>query len=312
MPFYLDKNSGLPLRAIDNGDGTSTLIIASYGDAMLNSIAVFENPKLVGDVTLSASGGAYLQQLGNNIVVYAPSGGGSGGVSSVAVSGSGTITGAVTFSASGAVQLSESGQNIVIYAPTASGGGSDHSTVYTVGGTTPNTGTALDIQSPSGFGLGNVTTAQRDSLTPARSGVVVYNTETSRLEAFIGGNWTIVTPTIYVGSLAASGSAQLHNNITLAPSGAVQISQSGQTITVYAPSAGGGSSYSWEQENLTGTIVGGNTIFVLGHTPAAAKALNGSLGGVVQAQGTDYTMSGPSATFTGDVSSQSFLAVYPY
>lgn len=151
MPFYLDKDSGLPLRTVDNGDGTVSLAVYT--------------------------------------------GGGVGGVSSIAVSGSSALTGAVTLSASGSVLLFESGQNIIIY------------------------------------------------------------------------------------SSAASGS---------------------------------GGSYSWEQESLSGSLSGGNTIFVLSHTPAAAKAVVGSLGGVSQAQGTDYTMAGPSATFTGDVSSQSFLAIYPY
>ena len=188
MPFSLDKDRGLPIHTIDNGNGTCTPIFYAGGN-LVNSVAVFGQAKLFGDVTLSASGAVQLQEMGNNIVIYAPTAGAGGG------------------------------------------------------------------------------------------GVTSLNTETG--------------------------------DLTIAPSGAVQIGQSGTTITVYAPAAP--AALSWEQEVLTGSSVGGNVVFILSHPPAASKAVIGSLGGVLQTQGTDYSMTGASASFSGlGASGQPFLAIYPY
>lgn len=46
-----------------------------------------------------------------------------------------------------------------------------------------------------------------------------------------------VTNAAFVGSIAASGSTPLAFDVTLSPSGGIQLIQSGQNITVYAPSA---------------------------------------------------------------------------
>ena len=189
MPFTLDKNLGTPLQAFDNGDGTCTLIVASYGDVMLSSIAVFEQAKLTGDVTLSASGSIVLRELGNNIVVYAPSAG------------------------------------VPTYAtPT-----------FAVGETSPAAGTILDVSGTTGgIGFPVMNTAQRNAITPANSGVVIYNNDDACLEQWINGVWTSLAPG-YTG-LAVSGQSYLTGNVNLVASGAVVLSESGQNITVYAPS----------------------------------------------------------------------------
>ena len=76
MPFALDKDSGYPLKTIDNGDGTHSLVVVLDAN-MVNSLAVSGQAGLTGAVTLSASGAVQLVQVGNDIVIYAPTAGGS-------------------------------------------------------------------------------------------------------------------------------------------------------------------------------------------------------------------------------------------
>jgi hypothetical protein len=54
----------------------------------------------------------------------------------------------------------------------------------------------------------------------------------------------------------------------------------------------------FEQETPTGTVDGANTSFTLSATPVYDKALFVYQNGLIQRQGTDYTISGTSISFT--------------
>lgn len=68
-----------------------------------------------------------------------------------------------------------------------------------------------------------------------------------------------------------------------------------------------------KQELLTGTYAAGNTTYTLTQTPTAAAELLAFLGVSPQIQGTDYSLSGVTVTFTGvDTTANQLLAFYRY
>ena len=66
MPFTLDKDSGLPLKTVDNSDGTRTLLVDLMG------IGVTSLNGLNGALYLAPSGGAQISSSGTTITVFAP------------------------------------------------------------------------------------------------------------------------------------------------------------------------------------------------------------------------------------------------
>lgn len=54
----------------------------------------------------------------------------------------------------------------------------------------------------------------------------------------------------------------------------------------------------FEQETPSGLVNGSNTNFTLSGTPHSSKAVRVTLNGLLQKQGTDYTISSSTITFT--------------
>lgn len=67
----------------------------------------------------------------------------------------------------------------------------------------------------------------------------------------------------------------------------------------------------FEQEVPSGAVNDSNVTFTLSSTPVADKAVELKLNGLTQRQGTDYTISGSTITFTtAPTTGQSVYAVY--
>lgn len=65
---------------------------------------------------------------------------------------------------------------------------------------TPGAGATLDVGGVTGgIGFPVLTTTERDAITPARNGVVVYNSTLSRFDGYIGGSWGPVGITAHSG-----------------------------------------------------------------------------------------------------------------
>lgn len=74
---------------------------------------------------------------------------------------------------------------------------------------------------------------------------------------------------------------------------------------------GGGGSATFYQEQPSGTVNGANVTFTLAHTPTAGVNVVLWLDGVVQYQGTDYTILGAVITMTAaPTSPQTLWAFY--
>lgn len=85
----------------------------------------------------------------------------------------------------------------------------------------------------------------------------------------------------------------------------------GTSFATYGIGSGGGGSTSFYQEAPSGAVDGSNTAFVLTYSPSANANVILWLNGIVQYQGTEYTISGKNITMaTAPVVGQSLWAVY--
>lgn len=99
---------------------------------------------------------------------------------------------------------------------------------FTVGGTIPNQGATLDVQGVTGgIGFPALTTAQRDTIaTPARSGVVIFNVDNARFEAWILGAWTApfgYTPPSLTQEVPTDSGDHVNHTLAHTPSSAVSV-----------------------------------------------------------------------------------------
>jgi len=91
--------------------------------------------------------------------------------------------------------------------------------------------------------------------------------------------------------------ANLNNTTPAAPGGNVNVSWQKDTlgnVSAYVPT-GAGITFA-DNETPSGTVNGSNATFTLAHTPSPSASLQFSINGVLQIQGTDYTLS--TATIT--------------
>lgn len=110
----------------------------------------------------------------------------------------------------------------------------------------------------------------------------------------------------------------LSGNVLLAASGGLQIAQAGQTITLFAPTGGGGSSIGF-QEPMSGLIDGVNNVFTISQSPASSGSLNIFIDGLFVPKA-NYAASGQQITFNAgwtpqvaqDLSASYLISGTPY
>lgn len=85
----------------------------------------------------------------------------------------------------------------------------------------------------------------------------------------------------------------------------------GTSYATFSSAGSGGGGGTIYQEAPTGTVNGSNTAFSLPHTPTASANVSLYLDGLIQYQGTDYSISGSAITMVAaPTSGQSLWAVY--
>ncbi len=300
--------------------GQVITVYAPASGSAVNSFAASGQTALTGAVTISASGAATLTQSGQNISIYAPASGAA--VNSLAASGAAALTGAVTIAASGAAQVSEVGNTIYVYAPAQAASGAAVNSLA-ASGQTPLTG-AVTLSAGNKVSLtqsgqniaiaanpyalvdvlavGNSATAGIDFSGGAISGLAYADLLTSGIPAgtpaanhiYVAASGdnnfyykTSASATRRLNStIAASGQSALYGDVIIAPSGSVQLGQSGQTITVYAPASGSAvnSLAASGSSGLTGAVViaasGGAQVTQSGQTITVYAPTGGAGGGV--------------------------------
>jgi hypothetical protein len=199
------------------GTANATVANQDHTHEGVHSVSKSGSAQLVGDVTLTGSGGTTLTQALQNIDISSPalssstptaiaSTGAVGvatdsargdhtheGVHAVAASGNPNITGDVTIGVSGGAGISQAGSTITISAP------------------------ALTNTAPSDVG------------SAASVGVA---TDSARADHVHRG----------VTSVSKNGSAQLYGNVTLSAGSGVALTQAGQDISIASTGGGGGGS----------------------------------------------------------------------
>lgn len=239
------SSSAPPAIASTGALGTvnATVALSDHTHEGLHSVSATGEPQLVGDVTLSASGGTTLTQSGQDIeissvaltsatpeaIASASSVGVSTdsaradhtheGVHAVLLSGEPNITGDVTIAVSDGASASQVGSTITISAPALSS-------------TSPE-----DVGSSASIGVGT-TSARADHVHRG------------------------------LHSISKNGDAQLFGDVTLTGSGAVVLTQSGQDIEINGLGAIG------VQEVPAGVVNGVNATFgPLTSTPSTTESL---------------------------------------
>lgn len=223
---------------IDNAQGAINIILdavggnqytpaTAYGPLPANTISALTHEQSLGVLARffqGATGHNHAGTDGQGPLVIA--------VQSLAASGHAAATGAVTLSAGNLISLNQSGQNIQI------------------SGTYPGLPDVLSVANGpataginmAGGEIAGISVADFDLVTtpsaPSASHVAVYAKSDAHLYRLTAAS----AETRVDFTLAASGSTALYGDTLLAASGAAVVSQSGHTITIYAPvSAASGS-----------------------------------------------------------------------
>lgn len=183
-----------------------------------------------------------------------------------------------------------------------------------IGGTTVNTGAILDVQGTSGgIGVPVLTDAQRNAITPARNGVLIWNSDNARYEYYNGG-WAALAIPATPFSIANGGTGQstataafdalaptttsgdiiYHNgtdNVRLAKGSDGQVLTLASGLPSWAAAGGGGSTYlrSWF------AIWGGNSSGTSGCSGSPC-----TVGSQKDSDGNTDTISSITRTGTGD------------
>jgi hypothetical protein len=160
-----------------------------------------------------------------------------------------------------------------------------------------NSSTALEIGNSKAFLNGSGSTATKNALT-AVAGMQFYDTTLNELDWYDGTSWIPAmgggSPLTTKGDLYGFDTADAR----------VPVGTNGQVLTADSGAALG---VSWQtpaaspteaQEVPTGTIDNSNTAFTLANTPTSAASVKLYLDGLIQVQGTDYTIAGAAITMT--------------
>ena len=163
---------------------------------------------------------------------------------------------------------------------------------------TPDASSILELRSTSGgFLPPRMTTVQRDAISSAATGLLVYNTDTNQLNYFNGSIWQIVSSGTAVTSVSVTNANGVSGTVTN-PTTTPAISLALGAITPSSIAATG----SVTGSNLSGTNTGDQSLASLG----AQAQLNGS--GFVKATGT--TISYDNSTYLTSIDTTNILNFY--
>jgi hypothetical protein len=269
MPHVLSMAAPTSGPVIDDVQNTLNVLVTAVGGDQ--STAAWQYPLAPSNTIVSGvdTHELALEKLAIKFFGLAASGGhthsgvdGDGAtviaVDSIAASGYPAATGNIIIAASGDIAISQSGQTITIYSTP------DPAEVNSLNGLTGDIviaasgGTAVGISGQNINIYSNPlapTATAPQSVASANSGGI--SASAARIDHVHQG----------VHSVAASGSSAIFGDIVLAPSGEISITQSGNTITVYAALDGSAvTSLNGLSGDLTIAASGGTAVGVSGQT----------------------------------------------